>query len=102
MTTKTETYEITLTDVWITKTPVCEAHDGWPLHIVTECDLLAGVVPFTESVQCSVCELQWGFGLESQHLRCAWLKSDGTRDYAYPQLLVKRGSEWIEVRTPTA
>lgn len=92
------TTNIELTDPYLSTVRACEGHDGWPLHINTECAKLAGVRPFSERVECSVCGQMWGAGAVSHHERCATLGDNDSRDYARPLLFVRRGEDWVEIR----
>lgn len=75
---------ISLTDPIESNMYACEIHPGWPLHIDTECGLLAGVVPYQHRILCSACDLDWGVGAVSQHESCAILHADNTRERARP------------------
>ena len=75
----------------------CEAHPGWPLHLTTECRLLAGVRPFSEHIACSVCDLEWGVGAVSQHERCARLTDSGDREFAQPAISYQRGDGHVTI-----
>ena len=89
---------ITLTDPMTTDTYACEAHPGWPLHIITDCAGLAGVRPYTRDHRCSICGLEWSPNvLVSQHSGCALERADGSRAYATCLLFVRKGDDWEQV-----
>lgn len=73
-------------------------HPGLPVHLESECHLLAGLVPYSEDVRCSVCGQRvnphFGFG---QHEHCAWLERDGTRVYARPVVTYRAADGEIEI-----
>lgn len=90
---------ITLTDPFNSTAWACEAHSGWPLHLVSECDRLAGVQPFSEHIACSVCGLAWGGGAVSAHLACANLRSDGQRIPASPVVTYLSADEPVVIES---
>lgn len=75
-------------------------HAGYPIHLASECGLLAGLIPYSEDVRCSVCDqridTRFGFG---QHERCAWLGRNGERTYAQPVVTFRTADGEIEIRT---
>lgn len=92
---------ITIADAHASADRACQAHTGWPLHTDADCGKLAGVRPFSDRTQCSVCDLDWGIGLVSQHESCASLGANGARTYAHPIIYALRGDEEVIIATET-
>lgn len=80
---------ITLTDPYASSERVCDYewanHGRLPVHVASECHLLAGLNPRSRDVRCSVCGQEWNEGVVyARHWHCAFMGSDGQREAAHP------------------